>query len=173
YIDDTSGFDFDGDFLHYEPYDRAFPRHQTLLLRLWDMLGIPHKPHKQIFGRVIPVIGIDVDPNAMTLTLSPARKRDLCDALYAWTVKPSRGTASYQLKHWQQMSGWVNWTLNVFPLLRPCLNHFYYKTRGVHKPSRRIWVNNDIRNDFSWAARHIEASSGVHLLHSSYWDPAS
>ena len=72
YMDDSSGFDYEDDLLPYPPYQTSFPRHQTLLLELWDELSIPHKPKKQIFGSVIPIIGIDVDPNALTLTLSPA-----------------------------------------------------------------------------------------------------
>jgi len=81
YINDSSGFDRSDDLLLYSPYGSPFPCHQTLLLQLWDDLRIPHKRSKQIFGPVIPIIGIDVDPNAMTLSLSPARRSDLCDAL--------------------------------------------------------------------------------------------
>jgi len=73
YIDDSSGFDFEDDLLLYEPYATSFPCHQTMLLRLWDELSIPHKLKKQIFGPVIPIIGIDIDPNKMTLTLSVKR----------------------------------------------------------------------------------------------------
>ena len=174
YMDDSSGFDYEDDLLPYPPYQTSFPRHQTLLLELWDELSIPHKPKKQIFGSVIPIIGIDVDPNALTLTLSPKRRADLCDALYSWAVKPVNGAkANYQLKYWQQVGGWVNWALNVYPLLRPCLNNFYHKISGVHDPTRRIWVNNSVRDDFAWAARHVESSSGVHILSSSDWDPSS
>jgi hypothetical protein len=173
YIDDSSGFDYEDDVLPYEPYGSSFPRHQTLLLQLWDELSIPHKPKKQIFGPVIPVIGIDVDPNSMTLTLSPERRRELCDALYAWAFKPATKQCNYQLKHWQQMGGWVNWAFNVFPLLRPCLNNFYHKISGVHDPTRRIWVNNSVCEDLLWAAHHIESATGVRILHSSDWDPTS
>jgi hypothetical protein len=169
YIDDSSGFDYEDDLLLYEPYNTSFPRHQTLLLQLWDDLSIPHKPKKQVFGYVIPVISIDIDPNAMTLTLSPERREALCDTLYSWAIKPSsRLKANYQLKHWQQMGGWVNWAFNVFPLLCPCLNNFYHKISGVCEPTRRIWVNNSIQDDFAWAARHIESSTGIHILQSSH-----
>jgi len=107
YVDDSSGFDLEDDFLFYEPYDVSFPHHQTLLLRLWDELSIPHKRKKQIFGAVIPVIGIDVNPNAMTLSLSKEKCSDICDALYSWSIKPASNTKSnYQLKYWQQMRGW-------------------------------------------------------------------
>jgi hypothetical protein len=66
YIDGSSGFDRKDDLLLYKPYHMSFPCHQTLLLQLWDDLSIPHKRDKQIFGPIIPVISIDVDPNAMT-----------------------------------------------------------------------------------------------------------
>jgi len=145
YVDDSSGFDLEDNLLYYEPYDTMFPHHQTLLLKLWDELSIPHKLKKQIFGPIIPIIGIDVDPNTMTLSLSAQRRTDVCEALYAWALKPiDNSKANYQLKHWQQMGGWMNWVFNVFPLLRPCLNNFYPKISGDHKPSRRIWVNNSI-----------------------------
>jgi hypothetical protein len=46
----------------------------------------------------------------------------------------------------------------------------------VERPSRlhvtyTVWVNNSIREDFTWAARILRDSSGVHLLKSVYWDP--
>jgi len=110
----------------------------------------------------------------MTLSLSPARHSDLCDALQSWAIKPmNRAKPHYQLKHWQQIGGWINWALNVYPLLRPCLNNFYAKLSGSHDPSRKIWVNNAVRDDLAWAARHIEASDGVHLLRSANWDLSS
>ena len=173
YVDDSSGFDRKDDLLLYEPYHLSFPHHQTLLLQLWDDLSIPHKREKQIFGPVIPIISIDINPNAMTLSLSQEKRDDLCDALYSWAFKPINGKANYQLKHWQQLGGWLNWAFNVFPLLRPCLNNFYPKLSGSHDPTRRIWVNNMIRDDLAWAARHIESSDGVHLLRSSNWDVSS
>ena len=173
YVDDSSGFDLEDDFLFYEPYHTSFPRHQTLLLMLWDELSIPHKRKKQIFGPIIPVIGIEVDLNAMTFSLSASRRSDICDALRSWAIKPiDNSKPNYQLKHWQQMGGWLNWAFNVYPLLRPCLNNFYPKTSGSHHPTRRIWVNNAIRDDFAWAARHIESSDGVHLYRASDWDPS-
>ena len=153
YADDSSGFDRMDDFLLYKPYNTSFPHHQTILLQLWDELSIPHKQRKQVFGATLPVIGIDVDPNAMTLSFSREKRSDLCDALYSWAIKPVNGAkTNFQLKHWQQMGGWLNWAFNVFPRLRPCLNNFYPKISGSHVPTRKIWVNNAIRDDFAWAA---------------------
>jgi len=173
YIDNSSGFDYEDDLLPYEPYATSFPRHQTILLQLWDKLSIPHKLKKQIFGPIIPVIGINIDPNAMTLTLSAECQCDLCDTLYAWAIKPVGRKSNYRLKHWQQMGKWINWALNVFPLLRPCLNNFYHKISGIHDLTRCIWVNNSVRDDLSWAAHHIESTNGIWMLWASNWDPLS
>ena len=69
YVNDSSGCDLDGTTLLYEPYGKHMPVQQVQLLQLWDKLGILHKPHKQVFGSPLIIIGIEVNPNQMTLTL--------------------------------------------------------------------------------------------------------
>ena len=61
YVDDDSGCGCRDDLLIYEPYGKDYPREQVVLMNLWDELGIPHKPHKQVNGSPLPVIGITVD----------------------------------------------------------------------------------------------------------------
>jgi len=51
------------------------------LLTLWDDLGIPHKEKKQIHGSSIPVIGIQVNPNALTYMLPDDSRQKLLDEL--------------------------------------------------------------------------------------------
>ncbi|KJA30250.1 hypothetical protein HYPSUDRAFT_121749, partial [Hypholoma sublateritium FD-334 SS-4] len=166
------------------PYDKEFPRDQAALLELWDVLGIPHKEKKQVFGSPLPVIGISVDPNAMTLTLPPEARRRLIDELTTWSTEPRRsekhddGSAPsknskkpvhFTLKRWQQMAGWANYSFNVYPWLKAFLNNFYAKLEGKAKPNQRIYTNTAIRADFRWAKAHIEASDGVHVLKSRFW----
>ena len=155
-----------------EPYRKNMPSKQTALLRLWDKLGIPHKEAKQVSGSPLTVIGIDVDPNKLTLTLPEEARRDLVTELCFWSSKPTgRSNGCFKLKKWQSMTGWVNWALNVYPLLRPCLNNIYAKFTGSYSPNRHVWVNNAIRDDLQWAADHIENSTAVHLLKSKFWSP--
>jgi hypothetical protein len=174
YVDDSSGFDVKGDTLFYEPYQLELPYHQTLLLHLWDDLGIPHKSSKQVSNdEKLTIIGIVVNPNTMTFSLPAKSKADLLEALTAWHTRPLNGSKqSYQLKYWQQMAGWVNWAFNVYPLLRPCLNRFYPKFAGIYNPTRKIHVNNDVREDLAWAANHIRHSNGIFLLRATDWDPS-
>ena len=108
YVDDSSGCAAPGSTQLYEPYGKYLPVPQTHLLLLWDKLGIPHKPHKQIFGCPLPVIGIKVGPNKMTLTLPESSKLHLIDKLRFWTRKPPKSlSGSFKLKHWGRLAGVV------------------------------------------------------------------
>ena len=83
------------------------PTDQYHLLSLWDELGIPHKPHKQISGSPLTIIGIEVDPNEMTLTLPQEAKDRLTSELRFWTARASKGSSgSFKLKHWKHLAGW-------------------------------------------------------------------
>ena len=126
YVDDSSGCGRKDDCLTYPPYGRDYPREQVILMNLWDELGIPHKPHKQVYGSPLPIIGITVDANNLSLTLSVEAK-DTLIAEPRWWCKPGR---KEKLRRWYQMGGWMNWAFNVYPRVRPALNNFYPKLRG-------------------------------------------
>lgn len=76
------------------------------------------------------------------------------------------------LREFQQLAGWFNWALNVFPLLRPALCHIYAKMTHANadKPYTKLYVNNLIRADLTWAIDHMEGLSGVRVLESSDWE---
>ena len=82
YVDDFSGCNLHGDTAFYPPYARELPIDQCHLLLLWDELSIPHKEHKQIHGAPPTIIGIDVDPNRMTLCLPEEAKAHLLSELH-------------------------------------------------------------------------------------------
>jgi hypothetical protein len=173
YVDDCSGTEIEGEETYYKPYNKFMPSKQVALLQLWDELSIPHKESKQIYGAPLTIIGVSIDPNAMTLTLPEEARLRLLDVLRTWAAVPtSRSHGSFRLKNWQEMTGWVNWGLNVFPLLRPALNNVYPKIAGKTGSHERIWVNNAIRDDLSWAADILQDASGVRLLRSTAWDPS-
>jgi hypothetical protein len=121
YINNSSGCNLKGDTLYYEPYGKDMPTDQCRLLMLWDELGIPHKPHKQISGSPLTIIGIEVDANRMTLTLPDEAKSRLLSELRFWAAKPPKNSSgSFKLKHWECLAGWFNWALNVYPLPLTC-----------------------------------------------------
>jgi hypothetical protein len=165
YVDDSSGCSRRDDFLTYEPYGKDYPKEQVMLMKLWDELGIPHKLRKQVYGSPLPIIGITVDANLLSLALSDETKETLITEL-RWWCKPGR---KEKARRWYQMGGWMNWAFNVYPRVRPALNNFYPKLKGRRDSTSLVWVNNSIRQDFSWAVDLLIKSSGVHLLKSVYW----
>ena len=84
YVDDSSGCALSDDVAYYAPYQRTLPAPQAKLLELWDELGIPHAKRKQLSGPTLPIIGIQVDPNAMTYSLPPESKIKLISELEDW-----------------------------------------------------------------------------------------
>ena len=173
YVDNSSGCNLLGDTLFYEPYGMYFPSNQTQLLQLWDELGIPHKPHKQIFGCPLTIISIEVNANRMTLTFAQESKQHLGDELKFWVTKPPKSSSgSFKLKYWECLTGWFNWALNVYPSLRPMLSNVYTKMNGKHNKEQHVYINNAIRDDFMWALSHIERSSSVQQFKSISWTPS-
>jgi hypothetical protein len=156
----------------FEPFSQHIPSDQVKLLQLWKALGIPFKQKKQIFGSPLTIIGIEVNPNTMTFTLPQQARLDLLHEIeeFCATRVNHRGN-KHMLRAWQRLAGWVNWSFNVFPLLRPCLNNFYPKIAGKDSPNTQIWVNNIIREDLLWAASSIRVNPGVLLLRASDWSP--
>ena len=171
YTDDCYSFELASNFTYYSPYDLKLPTKQVRLLQLWDELGIPHDPVKQIWGKAIPIIGFLVDPNAMTVTMPPDKLDDLLLAIRAFCF-PNNGSRSQPLRRFMQVAGWMNWALNVFPLLKPSLCGLYEKMRSKDKLSAPIFVNVTIRFELSWFSLHVRRLGGVHILESVAWKPS-
>jgi hypothetical protein len=168
YIDDNASFERAGVVHYYKPYQRYFPAKQTQLLLLWDELRIPHEERKQIYGPVVPFIGFDVDPNAMTISLSDERRAKLLDKVRNFG-KPGK---RHSLKDFQSLAGYINWSFAVFPLLKPSLSAIYTKIAGKTQVSRPVRVNNSISKELQWFIKHASKASGIFLLKSVAWDPA-
>jgi hypothetical protein len=167
YMDDSFSFELEGNVLLYEPYGSYLPRKQVLLLWLWDSLGIPHEPAKQVFGRQLTIIGFVVDPNKMVISIPEEKKKEIIAYIRTFAVPRHHHT----LREFQQIVGTVNWLFNVFPLLKPGLSSVYDKMRGKTKPLAQIYVNLDILQELMWLANHMESMSGVLLLDSLDWSP--
>ena len=136
-------------------------------MQLWDEINLPHEEDKQINGFCIPIIGFDVDANAMTVSMSDAKRSKLIEACTEFTVRGAYKT----LREFQRLQGWVNWALNVFPHLQPALCESYHKIIGKARPNAAIWVNNTMRRELLWFINHISNSNGIHMLKSVEWSP--
>jgi len=169
YIDDNCSFGHAEHVQYYDPYRCYFPTNQSRLLMLWDEFGIPHEQRKQVYGPIVTFIGFDVDPNAMTISLNDERRSKLFGRIHEFAKPGKRRT----LKEFQSLSGHVNWSLAVFPLLKPALSALYAKIAGKTEDRLPVRVNNAICFELEWFVRHASAASGVFLLKSVVWDPTS
>jgi len=164
YVDDSFGIEEECNRSIYTPYDDKFPMQQVRLFQLWDKIGVPHKRKKQVYGTQLLILGIEVDVENLTFTLPEEARERLLKELADWCQSGVRRKA----KEWQRLAGWVNWALNVYPLLRPALNNVYDKLKGKEQEAK-IWANNSIREDLRWARNKVLESSGVRLLKSLSW----
>jgi hypothetical protein len=144
------------------------PTDQVKLLLLWDEINLPHDEAKQLSGPILTCIGFDIDPNAMTVVMSPDRRQALIETCEQFLNIGARRS----LRDFQSLQGHINWSLNVYPRLRPALCASYAKTAGKSEANGLIRVNNDMRRELTWFIDHVRNSDGVHFLKSAEWSPA-
>jgi hypothetical protein len=170
YMDDAWSYDMDPVLVPYKPYAASYPRKQVQLLALWDEIALPHEKSKQLFGKSLRIIGLDVDPYVLTISFPPDSKLELVAAIRAF-VDPT-GSRRRTLVQWQRLIGWINWALNVFPLLRPALQSSYAKIAGKSISKATIYLNQAVVSDLSWLADTIASADGLCLLNAVAWRPA-
>jgi hypothetical protein len=144
------------------------PTKQVAVLKLWDYLGVPHSRDKQVWGAVLVIIGFLVDVNDMTVTLPTDAKNDLMLAVEDFIHSPTRKRS---LHDWQQLAGWINWSFNVYPLLRPALCHVYLKISEKENAFATVYINLDVKRDLSWFLDHVRSSSGIFMFKAINWNP--
>jgi hypothetical protein len=81
YMDDAWSYDLDPCLHLYEPYGKPYPAKQVQLLCLWDEIALPHKKSKQVFGKTLHIIRLDVNPSAMSISFPADRKTALVAAI--------------------------------------------------------------------------------------------
>ncbi|KAJ7031754.1 hypothetical protein C8F04DRAFT_959875 [Mycena alexandri] len=171
YIDDNFSAMVGKAMTFYPRYQRLFPTDQAELLELWNILRVDHELGKQVFGRVLVIIGFEVDANTMTFTMPQSKLTELLAGLKEFTAaSSSKRLPRHPLLRFMEIAGWVNWAFNVYPLLKPALSHLYEKIGGKSNLKALVYVNHGIARDLVWFRGHVRNSAGVHILESLDWD---
>ena len=157
YIDDNGSFTHVGDVAYYPPYGTCYPTDQTKLLKLWDELNIPHAKKKQIYGPVITYVEFDIDPNAVTISLSNNHQAKLIAKVHYF----SKVGKCHSLLEFRHLAGHINWSLPMWPLLWLFLSAMYTKIVGTTKPLTDVCVNRAIEMVLTWFIGHVSQSSDV------------
>jgi hypothetical protein len=169
YIDDNFSFDEEGNVTWYEPYQCYYPAKQTGLLKLWDEIGLPHDKAKQEYAPILRIIGFMVDPNSMRVSMDEEDRMRLIRQVSDFTATAPGGTHR-TLREFQQLAGWINWSFNVFPLLKPALSNVYAKIGGKKETHAKIFVSKAVVRDLDWFLSHVRSSDGVYLFENVDWN---
>ncbi len=70
----------------YKPYCKFLSSEQAALLTLFYELGVPHEEEKQLHRHILTIIGFDVDPNTMTITMPVSSCLELIHAIRKFTL---------------------------------------------------------------------------------------
>ncbi len=165
YVDDSFSWEFSNQKMWYEPYHKFLPSKQAALLTLFDELGVPHEEEKQLHGCILMIIGFDVDPNIMTITMLISSHLELIHAIRNFALV---GTCQ-PLQALDSLARWCNWSFNVYPLLCPGLSTLYVKTQGKSHPFQLVWVSKALCRELLWMADHLEDMPGILFLEVLEW----
>ncbi len=170
YVDDNAGLQLRRLVQWYLAYGMYMPKDQARLLGLWVELGLGHDRPKQEYAPRVVFIGFDVDSDSSHATLPQDAQKKLLDALAEFCA-PTHGRRR-TLAEFQSLAGYVNWGLNVYPLLRPALSSLYAKISGKTDRFATIYVNKAIITELTWMANHVRNLPGIRILSASAWSPA-
>ena len=170
YVDDNFGFDRAEAHVFHARLNRCLPSQQARLLDLWDDIGLPYDDKKQESGPVLRIIGFDVDPNAMTVSIPIDARTKFLDHLadFLDTTDTDRHRTLWEF---QALAGYANWVFNIYPLRHPGLCMLYCKIAGKTKANARIYLNASLIRELCWLRHHIEVAPPIRIFSSTSWDP--
>jgi hypothetical protein len=131
-------------------------------------LGRPHEKAKQEYGPELRITGFLVDPNGMRVTMDDEDRVKLLKHVADFIQTASGGTRR-SLCEYQQITGYINWALNVYLLLKPALSNVYDKISGKSQMHAQIFVSKAVIDDLRWFISHVETSYGIRVFEATDW----
>lgn len=104
----------------------------------------------------------------MSVTMPPESSSDLVEHIRSFLSAPRR---QQPLREWQRLLGWINWGLNVHPLLKPGLQSAYRKIAGKTLSRAPIYLNARVIRDLNWVADMFESTDGIFFFRAKAWPP--
>jgi hypothetical protein len=157
YVDDDFSWELEKNKTFYKPYRKYLPTKQARYLKLWDKLGIPHEEDKQLFGPKLPIIGYDVDPNAMEVKVPDKKRSDVIRLIRNFAHEGNTCT----LEQLQSVAGSLNAVLTMYPRYRPHLRALFNEMVGVEGGTTKLRVTKPIASNLSRLANFLQHAEGV------------
>ncbi len=169
YVDDAFNVSFSEDLSLYEPYGCFMPSDQTHFLHLLNQIRVPHEDKKQLHGSSLKIIGLVVDVQDMSITMSSEAKQNLIEAICDFVLNTPDNKRQQPLHTWLRILGHANWALNAFLILKLALNSSYDKISGKTALSQGVYVNKCICEDLLWFTHSINHLDGVRFFEAEEW----
>ena len=93
----------------------------------------------------------------MTVSISDERRHNLLDKVRNF----ARSGKCWTLKDLQSIAGHINWSLVVFPLLKPTLSAVYSKIANKSQLMASVCINNAVQEELLWFTKHAHNSNGI------------
>src|SRR5271168_1844346 len=84
-------------------------------------------------------------------------------------IATAPGGTPRTLREFQELAGWINWSFNVFPLLKPALSNVYEKMSGKSESHTKIFVNKGVVHDLSCFVSKVKELNGIYLFKDIDW----
>jgi len=82
YVDDVFNVSFSDELSFYHPYQQLMPTNQMHFLLLLDQIGLPHDDKKQLYGASLEIIGLLVNVQDMTISMSSEAKQKFVKSIW-------------------------------------------------------------------------------------------
>ena len=144
YVDNAFNVSFNNHLTRYAPYNWHMPDDQAQFLLLLNKVNLPHKDKKQVYGVQLEIIGLLVDAEKLSISMSAEAKDKLVGAIRDFVLNTPDNKHQQSLCTWLRILGYANWVLNAFPILKPALNSSYNKVAGKSLLSQAVYINKDM-----------------------------
>ena len=104
----------------------------------------------------------------MRVSMDDGDRNKLIQHINSFTATAPGGTRK-TLREYQQLAGWINWSFNVFPLLKPALYNVYAKISGKSESHAKLFVSKAVVRDLEWYVFHMQQSDGIHFFGDVKW----
>ncbi|KAK4692207.1 hypothetical protein P7C70_g9181, partial [Phenoliferia sp. Uapishka_3] len=142
------------------------PTDQARTAEVLDLLKVPWELEKAESGATLVITGILVDARKGTASLADEALLELIRKIYAFLTDHGRCP---QLRAWRELAGHLNWSLTVFPLIRPLVNPIFAKLSlpsGKRKKDRYapVWHNDVVKASLRDIVIHLSDPTPLDIL---------
>ena len=84
------------------------PHDQVHFLSLLDEVGLPHEDKKQVYGEQLEIIGLLVDTQTLSISMSAEAKEKLASAVHDFVLNTPDNKCQQSLCSWLRILGYAD-----------------------------------------------------------------